>query len=305
MKMRTVKVSLGYLFDDLKFCFISDKRFNERLFKKEKGYSLNRQTEPSTFTEKLIYLKEHYRNPLMTLCSDKYLVTKYLDMCDCSEIKKTIYGVYKSTKDIDFDSLPDRFFIRCNHMSGCNFVFDKKFDKTRKREIMRLLSSSLKHNWYHSNREWNYKDISPLIICEECLENPDHSPLIDYKFYCFSGVPKYWMVSLGELDHNVHNHKFDMNCNSIDFYFKKKSTLSEEEARRYIPNNFAEMVEYVKRLCKPFPHVRVDLYNIFGRIVFGELTFFSNSGVVNVISKEFETTIGSWILLDKYKKDLQ
>lgn len=301
MTFLEIKVMVGYLLDDLKYLFMSDSKFNKKIFKRKKGYDPD-FANPSLFSEKLLYLKEHYRNPLQTMCTDKYFVKEYLSLCGCKEIGKKIYGVYPSVDAIDFSVLPDEFFIHCNHMSGRNFIFRKDYDESKKKQILNLLRISMKHNWYHSNREWNYKNIEPLVICEECLRTKDGALPIDYKFYCFSGEPKYWMVSYGEYDHQVRNHKFDMNCKSIDHYFKKSPTLLEKEA--IIPNNFEEMVSYVKMLCKPFPHVRVDLYDIEGRIVLGELTFFSDTGVVNIYSKDFEKEIGSWIQLEKYRENM-
>lgn len=300
METSIIKYQLGYILTDLKFRIKTDQEFNKEFFKKKKGYVYN-ETDVTTFSEKLIYLKEHYRNAILTLCSDKYYVKEYLKLCGCEEISKRVYGVYKRVEDINFNELPDEFFIHCNHMSGCNFKFSKHMDEKKKKYILDLLKINLKHNWYHNYREWNYKNIEPLIVCEECLKNIDGTAPIDYKFYCFSGEPKYWMVSKGEYDHNVRNHKLDMQCQSIDHYFKKKATLPLEEVQ--IPENFKEMVNYVKKLCKPFPHVRVDLYNVDGRIVFGELTFFSDSGAVNMISREYEEEIGSWISLKKYERD--
>ncbi len=300
MTIKTLKYWLGYKLADLKFLFQGDHAYNLKYFFKKKGYKLD-LANPQTFSEKTMYLKEHYRNSLMTLCSDKYCVKEYLKLTGCEEICKKVYAVYKNVEDIEFDKLPEVFFIRCNHMSGCNFLYSQSMDAKTKKQILQLLKISLRHNWYHNQREWNYKNIEPLIICEEYLQNHDGTAPVDYKFYCFSGVPKYWMVSLGEYDHNVRNHKFDINCNSIDHFFKKKSTLAIDDA--VIPDNYQEMLKYVEKLCKPFPHVRVDLYDVDGRIVFGELTFFSDGGAVNVVSHDFEIEIGNWIDLDSYREN--
>lgn len=164
--------------------------------------------------------------------------------------------------------------------------------------IKKLFLILLKSNFYEVAREWPYKNIIPKIICEEALETKDKKPLIDYKFYCFSGEPKYFMVSIGEYEHKVRNHKFDMNLQSIDHHFKKNASLKKEEI--IFPENIQEMIEIVKKLCKPFPHVRVDLYNIDGRIVFGELTFYSNAGFVKIDSENYSKKIGNWIKLENY-----
>ena len=301
MNMLLVKNRMGFIIDRIKFSLVDDHKFNCSLYKKAKGRQPDLQN-PTDFSEKLLYLKEHYRNPLQTICSDKYFVKNYIELCGLGYINKKIYGVYKSVDDIPWDDMPDRFFIHCNHMSGCNFVFDKSYGKEKKRYICNMLKMALSHNWYYSNREWNYKNIDPLVVCEELLCDQNGRMPVDYKFYCFSGKPMYYMVSFGEYEHKARNHKFDMNNNSIDHKFKRKETVSPDEV--VLPSNFEEMVAIVEKLCEPFPHVRVDLYNIDGRIVFGELTFYSNSGVVNVYSKEFDKEIGSWISLEKYAEDM-
>lgn len=278
----------------------TDLQFNIRLFEEGKGYKPNLEA-PKTFSEKLIFLKMHYRNPLQNLCSDKYHVNEYVRACGLEHILKETYFVTRDARTIDYSSLPSTFFMRCNHMSGFNYALSKE-DIKAPIQIGNFFNSLRKINWYQNMREWNYTNIEPLVLCEELLSNPDGSPLVDYKFYCFSGEPKYLMVSMGEYEHKVRNHKFDMSGKSIDFHFKKKPTLEEKDA--IIPDNLSEMVEMAKKLCKPFPHVRVDFYNIAGRIVFGELTFYSNGGVVNLVDRDYEEEIGSWIDLEKYTTDM-
>lgn len=278
----------------------SDRQYNIALFKKSKGKEPD-LSSPKTFSEKLLYLKMYYRNPLMTLCSDKYYVREYVKACGYESILKKVYYVGKDARSIPYDELPDKFFIRCNHMSGFNYILSKRDIKDPK-ALGAFFNVILKNNWYYHGREWNYKNISSRIMCEEYLENSDGSDLVDYKFYCFDGKPVYYMVSCGELNHQVRNHKFDMNDKSIDYHFKAKPTLEEDEVT--LPENIEEMKTIAKALCKPFPHVRVDLYNIDGRIVFGELTFFSNGGVVNMTDEAFERHLGSLIDLDKYRFDM-
>lgn len=284
----------------LRKLIISDYKQAERSYIKKKGCKPNLNA-PKTYSEKLLYLKMHYRNPLQTLCADKYYVAEYVRACGYSDILKKNYAVYNKAQDIDFSILPDRFFMRCNHLSGFNYIVNKS--EIDQDHTKRLFSILLKENYYDSGREWPYKNIQPKVLCEEILENKDGSSLVDYKFYCFSGEPKYFMVSLGEYEHEVRNHKFDMNFNSIDHYFKKKPDIDAKNIK--LPDNIGQMVQIVKKLCKPFPHVRVDLYNIDGRIVFGELTFFSSGGIVNVDSKEYDARIASWIDLERYKNDMQ
>lgn len=294
------KLWLRWNVQKVKTYLISDYRYNKRLFEKRKNSNMD-LINPKTYSEKLLYLKMYYRNPLQTLCADKYYVSEYVKACGYEHILKKVFAVYDKATDFDYDMMPERFFLRCNHWSGFNYVVDKG-DAIDIEHTKRMFSILLKHSYYEWGREWPYKNIQPRLICEEFLENPDESPLIDYKFYCFSGEPRYFMVSLGEYEHEVKNHKFNMDLQSIDYLFKEETNLDEHEIR--LPNNIGEMIEIVKKLCKPFPHVRVDLYNIEGRIIFGELTFFSSGGIVNVVSEEYDREIASWINLDKYKDDM-
>ncbi|RXT03671.1 ATP-grasp fold amidoligase family protein [Ammoniphilus sp. CFH 90114] len=279
---------------------ISDEEMNKRLYKKKKQKNLN-LASPKTFSEKVIFLKLYYRNPLVTLCSDKYYVNEYIKACGFEHIIKKTYGVYRNANEIDFSALPDKFFLKCNHIQGSNKLINRNevvdYDYLKK-----YYNVLLKRNHYYTMREWGYKNIKPLILCEECLEDKNGNLPTDYKFYCFSGEPKYFMVSYGEFEHNVRNHKFDMQMNSIDSYFKEDVAIAPESIK--IPDNFEEMVEIVRELCKPFPHVRVDLYNVDGKIFFGELTFYSAGGFINVHSQEMDLLIGSWINLDNYQIDL-
>ena len=110
------------------------------------------------------------------------------------------------------------------------------------------------------------------------------------------------MISYGEFEHKYLNHKFDTEGRSIDSFFKKTETISASDIS--IPDNMSEMINIAEDLSKPFPHVRIDFYNINGRIVFGEMTFFSNSGFVDIYSEEMDKQIGNWIDLEKYKADM-
>ncbi len=301
MKERKIwQKKLARHYRNLMMHFVSDEQFSRKYFKKEKGVEPNLEN-PETLSEKLLYLMLHYRNPLQSLCSDKYYVKEYLKACGLDYILKPTLGVYKNANEINFDELPDEFFIKCNHVSGNNKVVRKK-DAPDYEHIRKFYNEVLKLDYYTALREYQYHNIRPLILCEKCLRDSKGNLPVDYKFYCFGGEPKYWMVSYGEFDHNVRNHKFDMNCKSVDYHFKKKPTLPEEEA--IIPENIQEMFDIVKKLCKPFPHVRVDLYDVEGKIYFGELTFTTNGGVINVCDPDYDKEIGSWINLDDYKVDM-
>jgi len=298
LRLQNLKINLLYLLKN-------DHQFNRKEFKLRFGHDLNSEN-PKTFVEKLLFLKEHYDNPLETVCADKFAVNQYVTMCGYPDILKKVYQVCTRPEEIDLSKMPDRFFIQCSHAQGHNHVVDK--NDTKKIDfIKKEYRYFLKRKHHKVLRENCYKNVTPRIICSEFLQEPGKTSLTDYKFYCFDGEPKYFMVSYGEYDHNVTNHKFDIEFNSIDHLFKKKPEIKAEDIKK--PENYDRMVEIVKKLCKPFPHVRVDLYNLAGRIVFGEMTFYSSGGFVNgrgrvqeeVGDEEMNTRIGSWIDLEKHK----
>lgn len=283
---------------NIMYALQSDRAFNRKEFKRRFGRYPDLET-PKTFSEKLLYLKEHYCNPLQNLCADKHTVNQYVELCGHGDTLKAIYQVCSSPDEIDLSLLPDKFFIQCSHTQSHNYVVDKA-DTAKIELIKREYRHLLKRKHYKVLRENCYKNISPKILCCEYLQEPGKEELTDYKFYCFGGEPKYFMVSYGEFSHDVKNHKFDMEWNSIDHLFKEKAAVAASDIP--IPANFDQMVKIVSDLCKPFPHVRVDLYNLDGRIVFGEMTFYSAGGFVRVNSKEMDEKIGSWIDLEKYRQ---
>lgn len=289
-------IQLKNLQIDIKYLLQSDAKFNRNEFKR-RFHRYPNLSEPKTFSEKLLYLKQHYINPLQNLCSDKFTVNQYVELCGYADILKDTYQVCTRPEDIDLSKLPDKFFIQCSHTQGCNYVVEKK-DIKKLEQIKKEYKHLLKRKHYKVLRENNYRGIVPRIVCSEYLQEDNKSELTDYKFYCFGGVPKYFMVSFGEYSHNVKNHKFDMQWNSIDHLFKENAAIAPDNV--VPPQNFERMVEIASKLCAPFPHVRVDLYNLSGRIVFGEMTFYSSGGFVRVFSEQMDKEIGSWIELKKY-----
>ena len=295
-----LRVRLRNLQFDINYILKSDYRFNVEWYKK-KFHKMPDFQNPTTFAEKLLFLKMHYNNMLQNVCADKYTVMEYVRQCGYPEIIKECYQVCMYPDEIDLSLMPDRFFIQCSHTQGHNYVIDKK-DKDKLEKVKKIYRQLLKRKHYKVLRENCYKYIQPRIICSEYLEEKGKASLTDYKFYCFSGEPKYFMVSYGEFEHDVKNHKFDMEWNSIDHYFKRQPAIPATDIVR--PANFEKMVEIAKKLSAPFPHVRVDLYNLEGRIVFGEMTFYSAGGFVKIDAEDMNRTVGGWIDLSKYKCDL-
>lgn len=258
-------------------------------------------SDPKTFDERIWWLKFHYFNPLMAQCSDKYEVRKYVANCGLKDILNDCYGHYYSVDDINLDDIPvEEFFLKVNNTSGGNaHCFKSTFNKEN---IRAEFSNLLKDNFYWHGREYNYKHIKPCIIAEKMLKNADNSVLLDYKFLCFNGEPKLLFMDIGVANEDgTHAEEYYRNIYDMDFkpvpnMKETRDSYKIDEIKK--PEKWDFMVECSRRLSKPFPHCRVDLYNIDGKVYFGEITFFHGSGYNEFEPHEADIMVGSWIPLD-------
>lgn len=164
---------------------LDDVNFAKVYYWYQTGKMLN-LNNPSTFDEKIWWLKINYRDPLMVKCSDKYLVRDYVRSCGGEEILNELYGVYNNPFEIDYDLLPNTFFLKTNNGSGGNILCNNK-DTFDAPSANKKLASYLKNNLYFESREWVYKEIEPKIIAEKVLV-PYDSFIIDYRFLCIWGL---------------------------------------------------------------------------------------------------------------------
>lgn len=251
---------------------------------------------PKTFDEKLWWLKLNYYDPLMTTCTDKYAVRNYVKSCGLEEILNECYGYYSSVDDINVDALPDEFFLKCTHLSGGNIICQKNdFDKHK---IKKLFSHYLKSNFYYTGFERNYRDIKPALIAEKVLRMKDNSTLLDYKVMCFEGEPKLLFLDIGVANSDgthaeeYYRNIYDMSFTPVDI---KETREHYDYDKIKKPQNFDYMIECARVLSKPFPHCRVDLYNVDGKVIFGEITFFHGSGYNDITPHSADLMMGSWI----------
>lgn len=279
--------------------WVPEKKYDELLYKLHEGKKLDLDN-PKLLNEKLQWLKIYDHNPLYTELVDKYRVKDYISKKIGEEFIIPTLGIWNNARDIDFNQLPDSFVLKTNHDSH-SLVICKDKKNINFNKVISALNKSLKRNGYWYGREWPYKNVQPLIMAERFIQNKDGSPLVDYKFYCYGGKPIYFMVSYGEAEHHVRNHKFDLELNSIDYLFKKEPTVRQEEI--ILPDNIDQMIYIARQLCEGFQHIRVDLYNVDGKIYFGELTFYSSAGFINIYSKEYSNYLSSLIDIDAIKKD--
>ncbi len=268
-----------------------DKLFLKSLFPLLTGYKLNLEN-PKSFNEKLQWLKLYDRRPEYSIMVDKYEAKKYVaKIIGENHIIPTI-GVYDSAEEIDFASLPKAFVLKCTHNSGGVVVCKDKSTLDYKATISKL-RKCLKTNYYYQFREWPYKTVKPRIIAEKYMEDNLSHELVDYKFYCFNGVPKIVMVAQGRFSGEKVFAYFDINWNKLHL------TWGAPPPKHYPskPHNYEEMLDIASRLSSGIPHVRVDLYCVNDVVLFGELTFFDGSGMQKINPIEWDYRMGDWIQL--------
>jgi hypothetical protein len=269
---------------------ISDKLFLKYKFRVLMHKKLDLKN-PKTYNEKLQWLKLYDRKPAYSAMVDKAEAKRVVaNLIGEQHIIPTL-GVWEKFDDIDFDKLPDQFVLKTTH--GCGGVIickDKaKLDSTTARKEINF---SFKHNYFTYGREWPYKNVKPRIIAEQLMVDESGIELKDYKFFCFDGEPKAMFIAT-DRPHDTRFDFFDMDFKHLPF------TNGHENATKIIhkPQNFELMIELARKLSTGIPHVRVDLYNINGKVYFGELTFFHWGGMVPFEPEEWDYTFGSWINL--------
>lgn len=244
---------------------------------------------PKTFNEKLNYLKTLPLNDSYTGLADKVLVRDYIRKTIGEKYLIPCLGIYNNAEEIDFDKLPERFILKTNHGSGWNMICREKstFNKAR---ATRLFNRWLGFNAYYLSREKQYKNIKPLIICEELLE----FDIYDYKFFCFSGKPEFVQVDIDRFT----NHKrafYDLNWRKLPFSIRYE--ISDKNLGK--PVQLAEMQSLAEQLSEDLPFCRVDLYVHNNHVYFGEITLIPGGGNEPFLPQDYDKTVGDFLVISK------
>lgn len=310
-------IRLRYLSRAGLYNHMSDEKYLKKKFKLEMGKELDLDN-PVTFNEKLQWLKIHDRKDAYTTLVDKYEVKDYVANVIGKEHIIPTLGVYNKFEDIDFDKLPNQFVIKCTHDSG-GLVVCRDKSKLNKNAARKKINKSLKTNYYYSGREWPYKNVKPRILVEEYIDVSGDSKtssgnkitadelqrengLLDYKFMCFDGVVKFFFLDIGVIGKGTgHAEEYYRNVYDRDFKLMPVLETRQNYPKEIVPpKNFKEMVAIAEKLSKGIPHIRVDLYNVDGKILFGEMTFYHGSGTTNYFEPaEWDKKIGDMINLPK------
>lgn len=250
--------------------------------------------DPQTFNEKLQWLKLYDRNPLYTKMVDKIEAKDYVAEQIGREYIIPTIGVYNTVEEIPWEKLPKQFVLKCSHDSG-GIVICKDKSALNINRAIRKLSKGLKKSYFYENREWPYKNVKPRIICEKYMVDESGYELKDYKWFCFDGEVKALFIAR-ERGSKTEETKFDFYDTEFNHLpFTNGHPNSSREIKK--PAGFEKMKVIAEKLSKDIPHVRVDLYDINGKIYFGELTFFHWSGAMPFEPEEWDYKFGSWIKL--------
>ena len=276
---------------------------NDETYLKMKYYLIIKKRldlkEPKTFNEKLQWLKLYDRNPEYTKMVDKYEAKKYVSNLIGEECIIPTLGIYDNFEEIDFDKLPEQFVIKPTHTSGDIFICrDKK--QINYKKLKKTINRWLKRKYYYVHKEWPYKNIKPRIIIEKYMEDSAQYELKDYKFMCFNGKVKCSFVC---------SDRYGEGGLKVDFYdlewkkmpFQRHYPNSNQDIPK--PRKYELMIELAEKLSEGIPFVRVDFYEINGKVYFGELTFFPGSGFEEFTPEKYDRILGDMLELPKEKRE--
>ena len=283
--------------------YLPDEKYLPKMYYANTGRKLDLDN-PKTFNEKLQWLKLYDRQDKYVLMSDKYLVKEYVAKIIGYEHIVPTLGVWDNPNQIDFGQLPNKFVLKCNHNSGLGMCICKDKGTLNIPQVRTNLAKGLAQDYYKHDREWNYKRIPRRILAEKYMEDTNVTEilpgvkadgLIDYKFYCFNGEPRFLYVGFANI---VNGHKHDlMTFLTLDWKLAPFSR-SDHEQLPVIPERpccFDEMVEYATALSDGIPFVRVDFFLIENIVYFSEFTFSPGGGYGIFSPEEWERKIGDWI----------
>lgn len=277
---------IGPLGDNGLLNWLSDSAYIRLLFKSKMGYKLNLKN-PVTFNEKLQWLKLNDRSPIYVDLVDKLTVKNIISNKFGEEYVVPTYAIWDKAEDISFDSLPNQFVLKCNHDQGSVMIIKDKneidIDYIRNR-----YKKLLKRSPFPGTREYPYKCITPKVFAEKLLTEE----IIDYKFYCFNGEPRFLYCGKGLTeDHSLAIDFYDMEWNQMPFYrtdYKRLGMIDK-------PKNFELMKNIARNLSEGVSFVRIDLFEVDNQVYFSEFTLCPASGFMPFEPKEHDTIVGGWL----------
>jgi O-antigen/teichoic acid export membrane protein len=269
-------------------------RVVQRVWKTRFGRTID-WNHPRDLNEKIQWLMCFSDTSEWTRLSDKVLVRDYVTEKGFKDLLVPLLGTWKHAADIPWDTLPEKFVLKCNHDSGSTHIIDKDTDR---QSVAAALDEALKQKYGYRHGEVHYNGIDPCILAETYLDSGDVLP-IDYKVWCFDGKPYCIFVCLGRTAEYLYVNVYDLDWNPCpeacvysDHYRDGGSSLTK-------PSTLPQMLEAAARLSKGFPEVRVDFYEVQGKLYFGEMTFASLMGMMNYFTPDFLQELGEQVKLPR------
>ncbi len=293
-KLRFAAAVLVRVNEDLAWHY--DRWLLEHRFRHQFGRNLN-LAAPHTFNEKVCYKRLYDRRPLLTMVADKARVRDHVAAKIGAQHLTAVYQICASPEEIAYDRLPRQFVIKASHGTAMTYIArdPAQAKVARDAAAMARFSSWLTQNLYFEQREWCYRDIPPRLIVEELLLEDGVIPA-DWKFYVFDGRAVYVDVHFGRYARDRRN-MYDRSLRRMNVRWLYPNL----DVDPVFPANMEEMFELAEALAEGFDFVRVDLYNIHGRIVFGELTNYPYGGMAPFDPPEFDDVLGAeWTMPSRY-----
>lgn len=232
--------------------------------------------QPKTFNEKIQWLKIYDNTELRAICADKFRVRNYINKLNLPDLHLIpLLGVWDSAESIDFNSLPDSFVLKQNAACKLNLIIKNKASMDEDK-VRALMKTWLEITFGYNGMELQYIKSPKKIVAEKYIHELD-GDLTDYKIFCFNGEPKFVEV-IGDRGIDLKHGKaefLDLDWKILDFRTITYPKYSISPAK---PENLDKMITIAKALSEPFKFVRVDLYNVAGKIYFGEMTFTPTNG---------------------------
>ena len=278
---------------------LPDEKYLRVLFRTQMGYPLNLRT-PKSFNEKIQWLKLYDRKPLYTCLVDKIEVKQYVaSIIGKEHVIKTL-AIWNKAEDIDISELPNRFVLKCNNGAGNNGVVICKDKSTFDlNAAKKKLSRGMRRDGWMYLKEWPYKNVNRRFFAEEYVD-AENDDLRDYKFMVYNGhVENLFVVLERSKSRNPYINFYDRNWNLLPFERDHPQYKKEILPPPLLLN---EMIDLAEQLAKSIPFVRVDFYYNFGRILFGEMTFYPGSGLEAFQPLEWDYKLGELIQLPNGKK---
>jgi hypothetical protein len=286
------------IYNSFKNFMFDDEYYLKKKFYKAQGYRLNLKN-PRSLNEKIQWLKLNDRRDLNTKLADKFAVRDYIIECFGEHFLVPLLYHTANVQDLNPEQLPNApFIIKSNHDSG-NYVIVRDKNQVDWGKIRLKFKWCLAFNYYYVDREWQYKNIKPIIMIEQLLVQDNGRIPNDYKLHCINGKVAFVYVSVDREGENKRNI-YDIDWNPLNFTFARKGKSLENILGNDIepPLSFPQMIEFAEKIARLYTYIRVDFYDVDGRLYFGEITHHHGGGFDQIRPIEWDYEWGKMLNLN-------